>query len=59
MKKMIYKNCKYYRQHYLKSCDGNYRNARSGHCTYPRLKLRYGDTPGCAHYKPQSTPAQA
>lgn len=52
MKKLICQNCKHFRVHYVKDPAGNYRRVRGGHCVYPRLKLRYGEKPACAHFLP-------
>ena len=35
---------------------GIFRRTRGGHCVYPRLKLRYGETPACAHFRPAAAP---
>ena len=52
MKEMICQNCKHFRVHYVKDPAGDFRRVRGGHCVYPRLKLRYGKTPGCAYFRP-------
>ena len=56
MKKLICQNCKHFRVHYIKGPGGIFRRKRGGHCVYPRLKLRYGETPACAHFRPAEPP---
>lgn len=56
MKKLICQNCKHFRVHYIKGPGGIFRRTRGGHCVYPRLKLRYGETPACAHFRPAEPP---
>lgn len=42
--------CRHFRQHYIKfGC--RYDKVLSGHCVYPRGKLRYSKTPACEHYQ--------
>lgn len=56
----ICETCKYFHQHYVKYPNGRYVECGSGHCVYPRCKLRYTETPACKHYapKPESQPAE-
>jgi len=44
------KNCKHFRQHYIKS-GKRYNKIHYGHCVYPRLKKRETDQKACEHYK--------
>ena len=45
--------CKRFYQHYVKYPSGRYGKCSSGHCAYPRQKLRYAETPACKHYAPK------
>ena len=47
--------CKHFRQHYVKLGEDYYWECGSGHCVYPRRKLRYGDTKACQNYIPNET----
>lgn len=51
MKEAICKTCKYFYQHYIRLTKDRYTITPSGHCVYPRIKLRRDDTPACQHYK--------
>ena len=42
--------CAHFRRHYIKM-GRRYDPIHSGHCVYPRGKLRYEETPACRHYK--------
>ena len=42
--------CAHFRRHYIKM-GYRYNPIHSGHCVYPRGKLRYEETPACKHYK--------
>lgn len=42
--------CKYFRQHYVKFGDDQYILTGSGHCVYPRLKLRADYAKPCRNY---------
>lgn len=42
--------CTHFRQHYVKQ-GRRYVKASGGHCVHPRVKLRFGRTPACAHYE--------
>lgn len=44
--------CAYFVRHYVKIGE-QYRRASGGHCFYPRVKLRFEDTPACDHYQVQ------
>ena len=46
----ICQTCAHFRQHYTK-VGQYYRKTRSGHCVYPRKKLRYCEKAACEHYK--------
>jgi len=47
--------CTHFRQHYIKF-GYRYDKIHSGHCVYPRGKLRYCETPACYHYKKKEKP---
>lgn len=47
--------CKYFRWHYIKMGRW-YRRATSGHCVYPRGKLRYADMPACKYHRLKEQP---
>ena len=47
---LICKNCKHFRQHYIKR-GRSYAKLTYGHCVYPRLKKREGYTIACEHFK--------
>ena len=51
------KNCKHFRLHYVRRCDGFYMSLEYGHCVYPRLKHRQPHTLACVHYKPREMAA--
>ncbi len=42
--------CVHFRRHYVKF-GFRYNPVGSGHCVYPRLKLRREDAPACRHYR--------
>lgn len=44
--------CAYFVRHYVKIGE-QYRRVSGGHCFYPRVKLRFEDTPACDHYQAQ------
>ena len=44
-------NCKHFRQHYARYSDYVYFKVASGHCIYPRIKLKYTDAKACEHWK--------
>lgn len=46
----ICKDCKYFRQHYIKFRK-NYEEVFCGHCVHPRLKDRKPNTPSCARFQ--------
>jgi len=48
-------NCKHFRIHYVRISKG-YGKTRSGHCVYPKSKLRYKDTKACEYWKQIDTP---
>ena len=52
---MICKNCKHFRQHYIKR-GNRYDEIHYGHCVYPRLKKRNTDEKACEHYKERKSP---
>lgn len=43
------KNCKHYRQHYVRLGKG-YTEVDDGHCVHPRIKQRKTTTPACQHF---------
>lgn len=47
----ICKNCRHFRQHYIKYARGNYSPLAYGHCVEPRIKRREAATKACSHYK--------
>lgn len=47
-------NCKHFRLHYVRRCDGFYMSLEYGHCVYPRLKKRPADTKACRYFAPQA-----
>ncbi|WNX85032.1 hypothetical protein RWV98_01795 [Agathobaculum sp. NTUH-O15-33] len=51
MKEAICKTCKYFYQHYIRLTKDRYTITPSGHCVYPRIKLRHEDAPACPHYQ--------
>ena len=48
----ICKNCKHFRQHYIKF-GKSYRSIEHGHCVFPRLKKRETNEKACEHYNEQ------
>ena len=46
----ICKNCKHFRQHYIKF-GKSYRDIAYEHCVFPRLKKRKTEEKSCEHYK--------
>lgn len=50
-------NCKYFRQHYIRSCKGHYSAVKYGHCVHPRLKKRRAEE-HCQYFEPvqEATP---
>lgn len=42
--------CLHFIQHYIKR-EKSFITVYCGHCVYPLLKSRKGDTPACKHYK--------
>ena len=50
MKTVQCKDCKHFRQHYIRF-GYRYDTAACGHCVYPRLKHRRPDTQACVHFK--------
>lgn len=42
--------CKYFQQHYVKLENNHYAMVGSGHCVYPRLKLRTDYAKPCQNY---------
>lgn len=51
----ICQTCKHFYQHYVKWGEDEYRECGSGHCMYPRRKLRYIDAKACQNYVPKET----
>lgn len=49
---MMCKDCKHFRQHYIRYGRGCYRECNWGHCVFPRRKLRRPGTPACSHFQP-------
>ena len=49
--------CKHFYQHYVRHGRG-YVKTGSGHCVYPRIKLRHDDTPACKHYGEKPAPKE-
>ena len=52
------KDCRHFRQHYIKFREGRYEPITCGHCVYPRLKHRTTDTPACFHFKEKEAEAE-
>lgn len=46
----ICQTCEHFYQHYVKFPNGKFVEYYSGHCVYPRRKLRYGSGKACPHY---------
>lgn len=46
----ICESCKYFQQHYVKLEEDHYSTTSSGHCVYPRLKLRKSYAKACQNY---------
>lgn len=51
----VCKTCVHFQRHYVKG-KVRYTATGAGHCVYPRIKLRWMDTPACQNYeeKPES-----
>lgn len=49
-------NCTHYHQHYVVSRRDGYTTCFFGHCSFPRLKIRYPNQ-CCEHFKQRSEPA--
>ncbi len=57
--KQTCQTCKHFYQHYVKVSEDYYFQCGSGHCVYPRSKLRYNDTKACQNYVPTETAGNA
>ncbi len=49
-KNKVCKDCKHFRQHYIKF-GRSYRDIAYGHCVFPRLKKRETNEKACGQYK--------
>ncbi|MBP8856160.1 MAG: hypothetical protein KBG54_06620 [Oscillospiraceae bacterium] len=58
MQEEICKNCRFYRQHYIK-LGRQYREIHYGHCVHPRLKKREALQKACAQYQQKNNEAIA
>ncbi|MDO4327529.1 MAG: hypothetical protein Q4E24_16150 [bacterium] len=43
-------NCQHFSQHYIK-CGSSYHECYSGHCSYPRNKIREPGHPACVNFE--------
>ncbi|MDO4270092.1 MAG: hypothetical protein Q4C72_04110 [Eubacteriales bacterium] len=56
MKEPTCETRQHYRHHFVNLHHKYCCKTRSGHCVYPRSKLRYGAALACAHYRPSQAP---
>jgi len=52
---LICQNCEHFYQHYVLLAESHYSKCGSGHCVFPRRKLRYTDEKACQHFVPKET----
>lgn len=53
------KDCRHFRQHYVKLREGRFDPIPCGHCVFPRLKHRTTDTTACFHFQKKEAVPQA